>query len=168
MNHPSCFLCLPLFPCSHTSIEKLHTHTCTCVRRPVFHWGLIDWKMKTDACARRALLISKRHGVYYSGPAPDPNTSPRQPVSLHCWPPITLLTGWRRRDRCWFGRQQYPLFLSSDTPLSIGEGNGLEMGSVMLSAPASVSNDNRHNTEPLTASLCECLASQTDRQSSRC
>lgn len=56
-------------------------------------------------------------------------------------------------------------FPSTDTPLSIGEGNGLEMGSVMLSAPASLSNDNRHNTEPLTASLCECecLASQTDR-----
>ncbi len=64
--------------------ETPHTHVCTCVRRPVFHWGLIDWKMKTDACARRALLISERHRVYYSGPAPDPNTSSRQPVSLHC------------------------------------------------------------------------------------
>lgn len=44
-------------------------------------------------------------------------------------------------------------FVSSDTPLTIGEENGLEMGSVMLSAPASLSNDNRRNTEPLSASL---------------
>lgn len=50
----------------------------------------------------------------------------------------------------------------SDTALTMGEGNGLEMGSIMLSALASVSNDNRHNTEPLTASLCECFASQTE------
>ncbi|TNN82058.1 hypothetical protein EYF80_007704 [Liparis tanakae] len=38
--------------------------------------------MKTDACTRRALL--ERHKVYYGGPAPDPNSSPRQtsPSSL--------------------------------------------------------------------------------------
>lgn len=83
-------LVLPLsapFSClthSHTSMEKLHTHACTCVTRPVFHWGLIDWKMTTDVCVSRALFISQRHGVYHSGPAPDPNTSLRQPVTLHC------------------------------------------------------------------------------------
>lgn len=73
-----------LFFLSHTQWpQKLHTHTRTCVRRPVFQWGLIDRKMKTGACARQALLIIKRHRVYYSGPASDPNTSPRQPASLH-------------------------------------------------------------------------------------
>lgn len=151
----------------HTSAKKTpRTHT-PVSDGPVFHWGIIDWKMKMDACTSQALLINETHRVYYGGAAPVPNTSRGRAVSLRCWPPITALTGWvwhrggGRSLLVW--ETAIPLFVSGDTLLRMREGNGLEMGRVMLSAPASLSNDNRHNTEPLTDSLWECLARQTDR-----
>ena len=94
-------------PCTHTPVSD----------RPVFHWGIIDWKMKMDACMSQALLINETHRVYYGGPAPVPNTSRGWAVNLRCWPPITALTGWVAEhphdieaavNHCWFGRQQYP------------------------------------------------------------
>lgn len=101
----------------HTSAEKTpRTHT-PVSDGPVFHWGIIDWKMKMDACTSQALLINETRRVYYGGPAPVPTTSRGRAVSLRHWPPITALTGWVTEHphdieaavhHCRFGRQRYP------------------------------------------------------------